>query len=102
MMQWISLGIKCIFIEKRVDMKKYFYSVATLLLMFCFQCKEVKKTEEAPKPVLEKVEESGPEFSSKYICPMHCKGSGSDHPGKCPVCEMDYELNENMLKDSIQ
>ncbi len=36
------------------------------------------------------VDKSGPEYTSKYICPMHCKGSGSDAPGKCPVCEMAY------------
>lgn len=40
-------------------------------------------------------DKSGPEYTSKYICPMYCKGSGSDQPGKCPVCGMDYVLNEN-------
>jgi len=33
------------------------------------------------------------EFTSKYICPMHCKGSGSDTPGTCPVCGMEYIEN---------
>jgi hypothetical protein len=32
----------------------------------------------------------GPEYTSAYVCPMHCKGSGSDQPGNCPVCGMDY------------
>ncbi len=36
---------------------------------------------------------SGPEYTSAYVCPMHCKGSGSDQPGKCPVCGMDYVAN---------
>ena len=35
----------------------------------------------------------GPEFTSAYICPMHCEGSGSDKPGKCLVCDMDYRPN---------
>ncbi|MBL7775167.1 MAG: hypothetical protein JNK89_04145 [Saprospiraceae bacterium] len=39
-------------------------------------------------------EEQGPEYTSAYICPMHCKGSGSDKPGQCPVCGMDYEKRE--------
>ena len=39
-------------------------------------------------------DKSGPEYTSKYICPMHCEGSGSDEPGECPVCGMDYQLNE--------
>ncbi len=37
----------------------------------------------------------GKEYTSLYVCPMHCKGSGSDTPGTCPVCGMDYVKNEN-------
>ncbi len=40
----------------------------------------------------------GPEFTSAYICPMHCEGSGSDKAGKCPVCEMDLRANEDFKK----
>ncbi len=32
----------------------------------------------------------GKEYTSAYVCPMHCEGSGSDQPGKCPACGMDY------------
>lgn len=39
-------------------------------------------------------DKSGPEYTSKYVCPMHCEGSGSEEPGKCPVCGMDYVLND--------
>ena len=39
------------------------------------------------------------EYGSAYVCPMHCKGSGSDKPGKCPVCKMDYVVNENAGND---
>ena len=28
--------------------------------------------------------------ASAYVCPMSCKGSGSEQAGKCPVCGMDY------------
>lgn len=34
------------------------------------------------------------EFTSAYVCPMHCKGSGSDAPGDCPVCGMPYVKND--------
>lgn len=37
----------------------------------------------------------GKEYASKYICPMHCKGSGAEAQGLCPVCGMDYVANEN-------
>lgn len=39
-------------------------------------------------------EKAGPEYTSKYICPMHCKGSGSDTTGVCPKCGMDYVVNK--------
>jgi len=32
----------------------------------------------------------GKEYTSAYICPMHCEGSGSATAGTCPVCKMDY------------
>lgn len=37
---------------------------------------------------------TGKEYTSAYICPMHCEGSGSDSTGICPVCKMDYVKNE--------
>lgn len=42
----------------------------------------------------ESKDKTGPEYTSAYVCPMHCKGSGSDKPGKCPVCGMDYVKND--------
>ena len=42
-----------------------------------------------------KTEQTGKEYTSDYICPMHCEGSGSDKPGTCPVCEMDYVANKD-------
>jgi rubrerythrin len=43
----------------------------------------------------EEAEKQGPEYTSAYICPMHCEGSGSEKPGTCPVCGMDYVKNED-------
>jgi hypothetical protein len=40
-------------------------------------------------------EQQGIEYTSAYICPMHCDGSGSEEAGKCPVCGMDYVKNES-------
>ncbi len=39
-------------------------------------------------------DETGLEYTSAYVCPMHCEGSGSDKAGTCPVCNMDYVINE--------
>lgn len=41
------------------------------------------------------VSKQGKEYTSAYICPMHCEGSGSDKAGDCPVCGMDYVKNED-------
>jgi len=40
------------------------------------------------------VDQNGKEYTSAYVCPMHCEGSGSHEAGKCPVCGMDYVKNE--------
>ncbi|MBO6517208.1 MAG: hypothetical protein JJ975_11720 [Bacteroidia bacterium] len=37
---------------------------------------------------------TGKEYTSAYICPMHCEGSGAEVPGLCPVCGMDYIKND--------
>lgn len=45
-------------------------------------------------------EQQGKEYTSAYICPMHCDGSGSEEMGQCPVCGMDYVANENYKQDA--
>lgn len=50
-----------------------------------------QKTEKKEK------DKSGPEYTSAYICPMHCEGSGGPEPGKCPVCTMDYRPNKDYV-----
>jgi len=44
-------------------------------------------------------EKTGPEYTSAYICPMHCEGSGSTEAGKCPVCKMDLVANKDHKAD---
>jgi hypothetical protein len=46
--------------------------------------------------------DSGPEYTSAYVCPMHCEGSGSAEAGKCPSCGMDYVMNEDMEKEEME
>ncbi|MBO6829680.1 heavy metal-binding domain-containing protein [Allomuricauda sp.] len=48
---------------------------------------------------METADKQGKEYTSKYVCPMHCEGSGSDEEGKCPVCGMTYVLNEDFQMD---
>ena len=41
-------------------------------------------------------------YTSAYVCPMHCKDSGSNKAGICPVCEMDYVKLDAHTKDRHQ
>jgi hypothetical protein len=77
---------------------KYLKSIALifcLVLGFSFL---ISCGNSAPKE--QKVEKTGIEYESKYVCPMHCKGSGSENAGTCAVCGMDYVLNEEHKKDN--
>jgi hypothetical protein len=38
------------------------------------------------------------EYTSEYVCPMHCEGSGDSKPGVCPTCGMNYVKNEKNNK----
>lgn len=42
------------------------------------------------------IDKTGKEYTSAYICPMHCEGSGSDKAGTCPACKMDYVANKDI------
>lgn len=39
------------------------------------------------------------EYGSAYVCPMHCKDSGSDAEGKCEACGMSYVAKADHEKD---
>ncbi len=87
-------------------MKVFRFSLMVLFFsIFLFACNNGQSGEETDHSEHTEMQEghmnsstekdkTGPEYTSKYICPMHCKGSGSDKPGKCPVCGMDYKPNE--------
>ncbi len=47
----------------------------------------------SPK-IVKQTDTTAKEYTSAYTCPMKCVGSGSDKPGTCPACKMDYTLNE--------
>lgn len=55
-------------------------------------CKDAKTTIET---TTETTQKQGSEYTSAYVCPMHCEGSGSDKEGKCGACGMAYVKNED-------
>lgn len=44
------------------------------------------------------IDKTGKEYTSAYVCPMHCEGSGSETAGTCPKCKMDYVANADYKK----
>ena len=77
--------------------------VSTIGLLFA-SCDNSSCEKKTDSPATKKIEvakdKSGKEYTSAYICPMYCKGSGSDQAGKCPACEMDYVVNKNKVSDT--
>lgn len=77
-------------------MKKIFFSLAVACTLTIFACGGSAGHDHGDHPdgQTESNEASphgeGKEYNSAYVCPMHCEGSGSDAPGQCPVCGMDY------------
>lgn len=67
-----------------------------LFSFFCFAAMGVQFTacsSNSPK-IVKQTDTTAKEYTSAYVCPMHCVGSGSDKAGTCPACKMDYIANE--------
>jgi hypothetical protein len=75
-----------------------FLILAIALVSFSFTMSSCG-SKSADKDAMETVDKSGAEYTSAYVCPMHCEGSGSAEPGKCPVCGMDYVANADAKAD---
>lgn len=54
-----------------------------------------KKADSTAKPAADssKTKTANIEYDSPYICPSHCKGSGSEKAGTCKTCGMEYIEN---------
>lgn len=68
--------------------------ILILLVMFASLGLTFSSCGGSSSPKIEKATDvNGPAYKSKFLCPMRCKGSGSDVAGKCPACKMDYVAN---------
>lgn len=68
-------------------------TLTVLMLTFALvACGGEQTTEEdmTTSPVSEMPHGEGKAYTSPYVCPMHCEGSGSEEAGNCPVCGMAY------------
>jgi predicted nucleic acid binding AN1-type Zn finger protein len=74
-----------------MKLQNLLFSIAICLFaaMVVSSCSD-KTSEQADETAVEETYA----YTAAHICPMHCEGSGSDTPGKCPSCKMDYVKNE--------
>jgi hypothetical protein len=84
----------------KTKIKSLSATAVAALFLFTLSCKEKKETNTVTSTEEhETVQEPGKEYTSAYVCPMHCEGSGSDSEGTCPKCGMDYVANDEHTKD---
>ena len=78
---------------------KYFKSILVAIVviasMIMVSCKETKTETETEETIAKK----GKEYTSAYVCPMHCKDSGSDKEGTCDTCGMTLVKNEDHISN---
>lgn len=66
----------------------------TFAFTACGDSSATTDTEMETETAAETPHGEGKEFTSAYVCPMHCEGSGSDAEGECPVCGMTYVAHD--------
>lgn len=77
-------------------MKKFRTILGAMLVIASIamvSCKDNKK--EGLTETETNAENQGKEYTSAYVCPMHCEDSGSDKEGKCATCGMTLVKNED-------
>jgi DnaJ-class molecular chaperone len=72
-------------------MKKFIFSILTIASLGLTACGGDHQQKHS--------DSTGKEFTSAYVCPMHCEGSGSDQAGTCPACGMEYVTQAEHVKD---
>ncbi len=81
------------------NFKSILVAMVLASVVMVFSCKENKSeadTETQTETVTENIsEEQGKEYTSAYVCPMHCKDSGSASEGNCGTCGMSLVKNED-------
>ena len=81
-------------------MKKFRTILGAMLVIASIatvSCKDNKKEELTETET--NAENQGKEYTSAYVCPMHCEDSGSDKEGTCGTCGMTLVKNEDHKSD---
>jgi hypothetical protein len=83
---------------------QFFQSISALILVCSLAfaataCGGESPAESTKATSTEMPHGEGKEYTSAYVCPMHCDDSGSDSAGECPVCGMNYVANADHTHD---
>ncbi len=76
-------------------MRKLFYSIAILVVLFTAACNNSEKPAQTATDSL-----STQTAGEGYTCPMHPEIT-SDKPGTCSICKMDLVKNSDMESDNM-
>ena len=60
-------------------LKLTFFIALTAGTLMITSCNQQKQSADDHLKSEQQADKSGPEYTSAYICPMHCKGSGGNH-----------------------
>ena len=83
-------------------MKKLIFSLITITAIALSACGSEHQQDQGSGSNEAKAHGTGKEYTSAFICPMHCPDSGSDQAGTCPACGMDYVAQADHVKDGHQ
>jgi hypothetical protein len=72
------------------NFKSILVAITVLASVSMVSCKENKA-----ETTTETTEKKGKEYTAAYVCPMHCKDSGSGKEGTCDTCGMTLVKNED-------
>ncbi len=83
------------------NFKSILGSIVLIAAVSILSCKDKKGETKVETKVEAKIEteitteKQGKEYTSAYVCPMHCADSGSDAEGTCDTCGMTLVKNED-------
>lgn len=79
------------------NFKSILVAMMVVVSVSMMSCKDNKK--ETVTEAETTLENQGKEYTSAYVCPMHCEDSGSDKEGTCGTCGMTLVKNEDHKSD---
>lgn len=75
--------------------KTFLVAIVLIASISMVSCKDNKSKTDAETTI----GKQGKEYTSAFVCPMHCEDSGSDQEGICDTCGMTLVKNEDHFEN---